>query len=61
MWAKLIRVWGQIKIKLKKNISNIKRNDYELNSMDYNNAKKYEHRKYSRYYISLINENIYQN
>ena len=23
--------------------------------MDYNNEKKYEHRKYSRYYISLIN------
>ena len=29
-------------------------NDEELNSLDYNNAKKYDKRKYFQYYLSLI-------
>ena len=29
-------------------------NDEELNSLDYNNAKKYDKRKYFQYYMSLI-------
>jgi hypothetical protein len=42
----------QLKNKNKKNIINF--NDYELNSMDYEDAIKYDRRSYCEYYISLL-------
>ena len=32
----------------------IERNDYELNSLNYENAKKFDQRTFCQYYLSLI-------